>query len=152
MRRVYGTLFTLALGLVSGCHRQSASPGEASPQVRRGGSDSAGQSLSTEQAALPKATQVEQLLQGRFAGVEVLPTRSGGFLVRIRGATSLTGSTEPLYVVNGVAVLVDPERGLDWLDPAQIERIEVIKDAAELALYGGRGANGVIRITTKGYR
>ena len=144
MRRVYGTLLTLALGLVSGCHRQSASPGEASPQ--------AGPSLSTEQAALPKATQVEQLLQGRFAGVEVLPTRSGGFLVRIRGASTLTGSPEPLYVVNGVAVLVDPERGLDWLDPAQIERIEVIKDAAELALYGGRGANGVIRITTKGYR
>ena len=144
MRRVYGTLFALALGLVSGCYRQSAGPGQASPQ--------AGSSLSTEQAALPKATQVEQLLQGRFAGVEVLPTRSGGFLVRIRGATTLTGSMEPLYVVNGVAVLVDPERGLDWLDPAQIERIEVIKDAAELALYGGRGANGVIRITTKGYR
>jgi TonB-dependent starch-binding outer membrane protein SusC len=90
---------------------------------------------------------VEQLLEGRFAGVDVVRTPSGGFLVRIRGSSTLIGSPAPLYVVNGIAVYVDPERGLDWLSPADIARIEVVKDAAELAFYGVRGANGVIRIT-----
>jgi TonB-dependent SusC/RagA subfamily outer membrane receptor len=93
---------------------------------------------------------VEELLAGRFAGVRVIPTPNGGFSIRIRGANSITGSNEPLYVVDGLAVEVAPGEGLNWLDPADIERIDVLKDAAETSIYGVRGANGVILIKTKG--
>jgi TonB-dependent SusC/RagA subfamily outer membrane receptor len=79
----------------------------------------------------------------------VLPTPGGGFAVRVRGTAGLPGYREPLYVVDGQAVEVLPGRGIDWLDPADIARIEVLKDAAELTYYGGRGANGVVVITTK---
>ena len=92
--------------------------------------------------------QVEELLVGRFPGVQVLQTASGGLAVRIRGANSLSGSTQPLYVVDGMPVQVGPE-GLVGLNPRDIARIEVLKDAVQLAEYGVQGGNGVVRITTK---
>jgi TonB-dependent SusC/RagA subfamily outer membrane receptor len=88
---------------------------------------------------------VEELLAGRVAGVHVLPAPGGGFLIRIRGANN----PEPLYVIDGMPVEVTPGRGLDWLDPADIARIDVLKNPAETSIFGGRGANGVILITTK---
>jgi TonB-dependent starch-binding outer membrane protein SusC len=96
-----------------------------------------------------RARQVEELIVGRFAGVQVLPTQSGGFTVRIRGLGTFTGNPEPLYVVDGQPVRVAQGRGIDWLNPADIARIDVLKDAASTALYGMRGGNGVILITTK---
>lgn len=94
-----------------------------------------------------KVKRVEELLVGRFPGVHVFPTPNGGFSVRIRGAATV-GDREPLYVVDGMPVEVTPGRGLDWLDPADIARIDVLKNPAETSMYGGRGANGVILITT----
>lgn len=96
-----------------------------------------------------RARQVEELIAGRFAGVQVLPTASGGFTVRIRGLATFTGNPEPLYVVDGQPVSVARGQGIDWLNPADISRIDVLKDAASTALYGMRGGNGVILITTK---
>ncbi len=96
-----------------------------------------------EQAA---PLRVEQALQGRTAGVTVMQNSGqpgSGATVRIRGIGT-TGNAEPLYVVDGM-----PVGGIDYLNPADIESIEVLKDASATAIYGARGANGVVMITTQ---
>lgn len=92
-------------------------------------------------------TRIEQSLQGRVSGVTIT-TSSGqpgdGATLRIRGTTSINNS-DPLYVVDGVQI----GGGIDYLNQADIESIEVLKDAASAAIYGARAANGVIIVTTK---
>ena len=105
---------------------------------------------------------VEQLLQGQVAGVVVTENGEpgGGVAISIRGTNSFLGGTQPLYIVDGLPV--DPvedaqgnggsgaaQNSLSFLNPNDIEKIEVLKDAAATAVYGARGANGVILITTK---
>jgi len=105
-------------------------------------------SISGEELAKVPVQNVAQALQGRIAGLQVT-TASGDpgetpSLV-LRGGTSITQSNQPLYVVDGV-----PQTdGLEFLDPTDIESIDVLKDAAATAIYGARGANGVILVTTK---
>ena len=89
----------------------------------------------------------EELFAGRFPGVRVIQTPAG-ISVRIRGGTSVNGSNEPLYVIDGMPVETGPD-GLLAINPYDIATIEVLKDAASTAEYGMRGANGVVRITTK---
>ncbi len=98
-----------------------------------------------EIAALP-VLRTEQALQGRVAGVTV--TQNSGspgssLTVRVRGTGTINNS-DPLYIVDGV-----PVDGLDFLNPNDIASINVLKDAASAAIYGARGANGVVLITTK---
>ena len=98
-------------------------------------------------AANPVAT-VAEALQGQLPGVNVIPQdgRPGGSMsIRVRGGGSITQSNEPLYVVDGVQV-----SSIDDIAADNIESIDVLKDAASTAIYGARGANGVILITTKG--
>ena len=110
---------------------------------------------------LPTAS-VDNALQGRSAGVTVLRssgTPGGGVSVRVRGGTSINGSNEPLYVVDGVPVAEGSfsalgvgnqgTNALSTLDTQNIESIEILKDAASTAIYGTRAANGVVLITTK---
>lgn len=92
--------------------------------------------------------RVEEMLEG-MSGVRVLRSPNGGIRVRIRGATSIHGSNEPLYVVDGMPIEVSSGQGLSWLNPADIASIEVLKDASATAIYGSRGANGVVIINTK---
>lgn len=87
-------------------------------------------------------------LQGKTAGVQVMQnsgTPGGTISVRIRGGNSLQGDNEPLYVVDGFALSETPNA----INPNDIESIEVLKDASATAIYGSRGANGVVLITTK---
>ncbi len=93
--------------------------------------------------------RVEELLEGRSAGVQVIRVPGGGIAVRIRGRSSIYGDTEPLYVIDGVPVEVTTGHGLSWLNPGDIQRIEILKDASATAVYGMRGANGVVLITTR---
>jgi TonB-dependent SusC/RagA subfamily outer membrane receptor len=93
--------------------------------------------------------RAEELFEGRFPGVRVLRTPDGGIAVRVRGATSIMGSNEPLYVIDGLPVTPGRGGGLTGINPADIHRIEVLRDAASTAFYGVRGANGVVLITTK---
>jgi TonB-dependent starch-binding outer membrane protein SusC len=89
--------------------------------------------------------RVEQALQGRTAGVIVMQNSGqpgSGATVRIRGIGT-TGDAEPLYIVDGM-----PVAGIDYLSPNDIASMEVLKDAAATAIYGARGANGVVMITT----
>lgn len=95
------------------------------------------------------AARVEELLEGRSAGVQVVRLPGGGIAVRIRGRGSIYGDTEPLYVIDGMPVVVTAGHGLSWLNPGDIQRIEILKDASATAVYGMRGANGVVLITTR---
>ncbi|GHV56537.1 SusC/RagA family TonB-linked outer membrane protein [Bacteroidia bacterium] len=88
-----------------------------------------------------------QAIQGKAAGVSVIqPNGAPGAetIIRVRGTTSYNGSNSPLYVVDGV-----PVDNLNFLAPTDIANIQILKDASSAAIYGSRGANGVIIITTK---
>ena len=92
---------------------------------------------------------LEDLFAGRFPGVSVARTTDGGLAIRIRGGNnSFYASSEPLFVVDETP-LPAGTGGIVYLDPYDIEKIEVLKNPADIALYGMRGMNGVIRITTK---
>ncbi|GGB97360.1 SusC/RagA family TonB-linked outer membrane protein [Dyadobacter sediminis] len=117
---------------------------------------------STELKAVPVAT-FDQALQGRAAGVQVVQSNGvpgGGTNIRIRGTTSVSASSEPLYVIDGMLINNNTNemsaggRGpsinpLSTINPSDIESIEVLKDASATAIYGSRAANGVILITTR---
>jgi len=94
-------------------------------------------------------TSVADMIDGRFAGVEVRRLPGGAISVRIRGARSLNADQEPLYVIDGVPQRAGTGGALMDLDPHDIKSIDVLKDAGATAAYGSRGANGVILITTK---
>lgn len=103
--------------------------------------------LEASEIAEKPILRVEQALQGRTAGVQVAQVSGSpgsGLSVRIRGVGTINNA-DPLYIVDGV-----PVDGLDFLNPNDIETINVLKDAASAAIYGSRGANGVVLITTKG--
>ena len=90
-----------------------------------------------------------EALQGKAAGVDITTSERPGTVgdIRIRGARSLTASSDPLYVVDGVPLLSGA--AIETLNPRDIESIDILKDASATAIYGSRGANGVVLITTK---
>ncbi len=92
-------------------------------------------------------TSIEELFQG-LAGVTVSQLGDGGISLRIRGSSSLSSGGEPLYVINGVPIHAAPGRALMGVSARDITRIEVLKDAGATAIYGSRGANGVVLIST----
>ena len=104
------------------------------------------------------AMAISNALQGKAAGVQVT-TNSGtpgaGASVRIRGTNSITANSEPLYVIDGIPAAQgtrssDPTfNPLNSIDPSDIESIDILKDASATAIYGARGANGVVMVTTK---
>ncbi|WP_192821815.1 TonB-dependent receptor [Rufibacter sp. LB8] len=103
-------------------------------------------SVTPEEITQTPITRIEQALQGRVAGVQatnVTGQPGDAPTIRIRGIGS-TGTSDPLYVVDGF-----PVGGIDYLNPGDIESIDVLKDAASAAIYGARGGNGVVIITTK---
>lgn len=94
-------------------------------------------------------TSIDQALQGRIAGVDVMNTTGEPGAVtsiRIRGTRSITASNEPLIIVDGV---LDAVSDMSEINSADVESISVMKDASATAIYGSRGANGVVIITTK---
>lgn len=91
---------------------------------------------------------VTDMLVGRFAGVDVYKLANGGTSIRIRGSRSLKAEQEPLVVLDGMPQH-NGTTSLSDLDPHDIKSIEVLKDAAATSVYGSRGANGVIIISTK---
>ena len=124
--------------------------------------------VDAEAANVGVVTNADQMIQGRVAGVHITPNNGepgGGAQIRIRGGTSISASNEPLYVVDGVPLQnetpvagaygvagINPalsRSGLNSINPNDIESITVLKDASATAIYGSRGANGVILIETK---
>lgn len=92
---------------------------------------------------------IERVLQSKVPGVLITRTPDGWLSVRIRGATTINGETEPLYIIDGLPVQAGSGGSLVGINPHDIASIEVLKDAASLAFYGVRAANGVIIIKTK---
>ena len=121
--------------------------------------------LSAEEIDKQPIANPLQALQGRIAGVHIEQATGvpgGGFSVKIRGTNSISGGNDPLYLVDGVpftstslsssfvgSAIVSNANPLNSINPADIESIEVLKDADATAIYGSRGANGVVVITTK---
>lgn len=127
-------------------------------------------SISEDKLRASVSTSIDQALQGRAAGVQVFQNSGqpgGGVSIRIRGANSINSTSEPLYVIDGVAISGDGgglATGFDWagggngqtavsalatINPSDIVSVEILKDASATAIYGARGANGVILITTR---
>lgn len=120
-------------------------------------------SVKSEDLKAVPVTTFDQALQGRAAGVQVVQSTGapgGETNIRIRGTSSVNASSEPLYVIDGMLINSDggemsvggrgPRIGaLSTINPGDIESIEILKDASATAIYGSRGANGVILITTK---
>ena len=107
-------------------------------------------SVKTEALKEIPANSVEGLLQGRAAGLQVINSSQdpgAGATVRIRGGSSLRGSNAPLVVVDGFPL--GDAGDLKQINPSDIVNMEILKDASASAIYGSRGANGVIMITTK---
>ena len=92
--------------------------------------------------------RVQEMLRGQIAGVEVIDTPHG-LAVRIRGASSVYASTDPLFIIDGFPLQFGSEGVLVGINPQDIESIRVLKNASDTAAYGMRGANGVVLITTK---
>lgn len=105
-------------------------------------------SVDTEKLNAKGAPSVMENLQGSTPGVNITQSSGrtgGGFNIEIRGKSSINSSTTPLYVVDGV--MCDD---IDWLNPQDIERIDILKDASSTAIYGSRATAGVVMVTTKG--
>jgi TonB-dependent starch-binding outer membrane protein SusC len=115
---------------------------------RRGDVSGAIASVNMEKMREVPATNLTNALQGQVAGLVATPSsfRPGsGAAIRIRGNRSLSADNNPLYVVDGIPITYT----IDDINPLDIESIDVLKDASATAVYGSRGANGVIQITTK---
>ncbi len=113
---------------------------------RKGDVTSAVASVKAEDFNLGKIGDAAELVKGKIAGLSITNSSgnpTAGSSIRLRGTTTLTGNVAPLILVDGV------EGGLNTVAPENIESIDVLKDASAAAIYGTRGANGVILITTK---
>ena len=107
--------------------------------------------VSTDDMTLRPVSEASGFIQGKVAGVQVQQTSGlpgGGMTVRIRGASSIASSNDPLYVVDGVPV-GEGNYAIAYLSPNDIESMSILKDASSAAIYGSRAANGVVLITTK---
>ena len=136
-----GVLIGLLVGLIAACaHGGNKSPSQS--QVGPSG-------VTSDDIARAPGQSIEELLMSRYPGVTITRTPGGGIAIQIRGATTIRGSNEPLYVIDDIPMQANPNGNLSGLDLHDIESIEVLKDAVSTTMYGGRGANGVIVIKTK---
>lgn len=139
---------SLVVALLPACaHRGGADLNDAGEEPDRSPPDPS--TVTAEDIRRQPGESVEQILAGRVAGVWVTQSPDGGIAVLIRGATSVEGSTAPLYVIDGVPIQPGPYGQLTGISPYEIESIRVLKDAATTTMYGSRGANGVILVTLK---
>ena len=152
------SLAWVAVALV-GCHTPSGtrpagpSPASTTVQVGYGVQDardvnSAVNSASGEKMRSNSPRTVADMLVGRFPGVEVRQRPNGSPSIRIRGSRSFRSNEEPLIVVDGIPQHSGSQSLMD-LSPRDVESIEVLKDAAATAVFGSRGANGVILLSTR---
>ena len=150
------SFFALALLLFTGCALTRPPEEEAPSDVETVdigyGSvekDNAVGSVATEFTEDQPVVNAQTLanMLAKIPGVRVVDLPGGEFSVRIRGTNSFMGGEEPLYVIDGMVVATGG--GLSGINPSTVESITVLKDAGSTAIYGARGANGVILIKTK---
>jgi TonB-dependent starch-binding outer membrane protein SusC len=134
----------LLAGLISGCASANGSlpdPASAAPHNST--------IVTSDDLDRTPVESIERTLAAKVPGVYISHTADGSIAIRIRGNSSITGSNEPLYMIDGLPVSSGPDGSLTGINPKDIASIEVLKDAAATSFYGVRGANGVIVIKTK---
>jgi len=118
-------------------------------------------SVNVDEIMKNPVTSLDQSLQGRVAGVQIVQVSAqpgGNALFRVRGSSSIYAGSEPLYVIDGM--IINSNENISWisaptvnalssLNPSDIESVEILKDASATSIYGAKGANGVVLITTK---
>lgn len=129
-------------GLVSAC-ASSGTPSSVAPR------EPTATAVTGEDIERTPSVPVEELMMSKFPGVWITRTPDGALSIRIRGATSMQGTNEPLYIIDGTTTQPGPNGGLSGISANDIASIQVLKDAAATTMYGLRGANGVIIIKTK---
>ena len=147
-------LALLLLPLALGCASSGKQPASTGPvdigygTVDHGDATGAVHSADADDMRGTPYTRVEEMIAARFPGVNVSLNNDGSYTIRIRGESSINGSNDPLVVVDGVPAM---DVGvLAMINPNEVSRIDVLRDAGSAAIYGSRGANGVILIRTKG--
>ena len=142
----------LSTVLVTACAGGAGGRGSARPASRPLNENSA-HSVSTvtrEDVESMRVGRIEELLMGRVPGLTVLRPPNGGYSLRIRGRSSFYGNDEPLVVIDGMPIRQGgASNALMSLDPGDVARIDVLKDAGATAIYGVQGGNGVVLITTR---
>ena len=147
VRTTRAVLPVVILVLASACgKRADTPPGEPAPASRPAPTATA--QVTSETIANEPGRPIEEILAKRVAGVTVSRSADGGIAVRIRGAAS-HANEQPLYILDGLPFIPGPNGSLQGINPYDIESIKVLKDAADITMYGSRGANGVIVIKTK---
>ena len=142
----FNTRLLLCAGLVvSGvlaCSSKKTGSGSQAPRA-------SGSIVTEEDVKRNPDQSIEQILMAKVPGLWVQRTPDGGLAMRIRGQSTLLAGTAPLYVLDGMPMEAGPDGSLQGVNPYDIASIQVLKDATSTAMYGVRGANGVIVIKTK---
>ncbi len=138
----------LLVGLISGCASGKSAPPDPTinvvPRNQNGGTI-----VTAEDLDRTPVESIERTLAAKVPGLYISHTADGSIAIRIRGNSSIEGSNEPLFVIDGTPVNSGPGGSLTGINPKDIATIEVLKDAVSTSFYGVRGANGVIVIKTK---
>jgi TonB-dependent SusC/RagA subfamily outer membrane receptor len=141
----------LALGATSACRPLGAGSRSPAPDATQAPRTRTASDASVERDQSQQSfSRIEELIEGRAPGVRVIRSEDGTFRLRIRGVSTPTGNNDPLIVIDGTpTVELRGGSALTSLNPQDVVKIEVLKDAASTAYYGMRGGNGVIVITTR---
>lgn len=143
-RLMLATVATLVLAACAGTRGRSGRP---APE--RGGA-TAVSTVTVADVDQVRVGRIEELLMGRVPGLTVHRLADGDYTLRIRGRVSFTGSDEPLIVIDGMPIQMGgASRALATIDPRDVARVDVLKDAGATAAYGSQGGNGVILISTR---
>jgi TonB-dependent SusC/RagA subfamily outer membrane receptor len=133
----------MLLGMLAGCGR-STKPTVPAPAT------APSSEVTAEDIRQNPSQSIEQVLVSKCPPCAVTVTPDGHVTIRIRGQGTILGTGEPLYVIDGVPIQPGPGGALSGISPYDIETIDVLTDPTSISMYGSRGANGVIVITTKG--
>ena len=142
-------VLAVLLGGIAACSHQRNATGQGRGEDVAPASAVPHSVMTSEEIDRTPGRSIAQLIMERFPGVTVTETPDGGLSIRIRGVSSFMASNQPLCMVDDVPVDLEHGSNLRAINPHDIASIEVIQDPAGMALYGVRGANGVVVIRTK---
>jgi len=138
----------ILLGVLTGCARSTADRPKTAPPDTEGGQPTTSVVTADDIRQSPSQS-LAQVIASKCAPCAVTVGADGRVSIRIRGRGTILGSGEPLYVIDGVPIEAGPGGALLGINPHDIEMIEVLTDPTSISMYGARGANGVILISTK---
>ena len=139
----------LALVTAASCGGRSTPTPNPAPDSRSSLTSTSDATITTDPKHDPTYTRIEELLQARAPGLQVMRRADGSYALRIRGMGSFDGNNEPLVIIDGMPLQANQVGAeLAAINPRDVVRIDVLKDAASTSFYGMRGSNGVIVIST----